>query len=106
MAPIDSAEARHVANLPLSMTAKRHGQQVFDRIAAGEFYMICDNIRPCVLYSCAARRSAMGHVRGVWATGVVCFTAPTPHTWALGRCGEVARDQKQERKRERASEKT
>jgi NAD(P)-dependent dehydrogenase (short-subunit alcohol dehydrogenase family) len=33
---------------PFAMTPKAHGQQVWDRIAAGEFYMICDNIRPYV----------------------------------------------------------
>ncbi len=32
----------------LAMTPYRHAQQVFDRIAAGEFYMITDNIRPYV----------------------------------------------------------
>merc|ERR1711957_14014 len=28
----------------LLMTPTNHGHQVWDRIAAGEFYMICDNI--------------------------------------------------------------
>ena len=32
----------------LFMTPTNHGRQVWDRIAAGEFYMICDNIRPYV----------------------------------------------------------
>lgn len=32
----------------LGMTPKRHGEQVWDRIAAGEFYMITDNVRPYV----------------------------------------------------------
>lgn len=32
----------------LFMTPLAHGKQVWDRIAAGEFYMICDNVRPYV----------------------------------------------------------
>ena len=30
------------------MTPKNHGRQVWDRIAAGEFYMITDSFRPYV----------------------------------------------------------
>ena len=32
----------------LSMTTEQHAQQVFDRIARGEFYLICENERPYV----------------------------------------------------------
>lgn len=35
-------------NAPFAMTPLNHGRQVWDRIAAGEFYMICDNIPPYV----------------------------------------------------------
>ena len=30
------------------MTSDQHAQQVFDRIARGEFYLVCENERPYV----------------------------------------------------------
>lgn len=36
------------AMAPLGMTPLQHGAQVWDRVAAGEFYMICDSVRPYV----------------------------------------------------------
>jgi hypothetical protein len=30
------------------MTTERHAQQVFDHVAAGNFYMVTDNVRPYV----------------------------------------------------------
>lgn len=41
-------EAAQPATNGLAMSSERHAQQVFDQIAAGNFYMITDNVRPYV----------------------------------------------------------
>ena len=43
-----AVEAAATNEFALSMTPQRHAQQVFDHVAAGNFYMITDNVRPYV----------------------------------------------------------
>ena len=52
----------------LAMVPKRHAQQVFDRIEAGEFYMICDNIRPYVDHDYPLDGAALVKQRASWLT--------------------------------------
>ena len=44
----DKVESVTPVDRELALTPKAHGQQVWDRIAAGEFYGIGDQIRPYV----------------------------------------------------------
>ena len=44
----EDVKPTETAMLSRAMTTERHAQQVFDHIAAGNFYMITDNVRPYV----------------------------------------------------------
>lgn len=45
----------------LTLTPRNHARQVWDRIAAGEFYMVCDNIRPYVDHDFPLASELVGH---------------------------------------------